>query len=1361
MQKRLFAIVAATLLAYGCDSPLEPEALLEVAPPPSFGVVNVPGDDPVLLGVTDWGELIRIDVAAGTATKIGTGGVDPVAGFEPGWTGIAFGPDGRLYVSSHPFGDTRKNEGCVDRFGVPTPCTHLYRINPVDGAIISDEGSLDYPNVTDIDWGTDGWLGASRTIADPFWGFVGGFLHVDPQMIGNPSSVIPDLGRFERASAVYPHWYPVGSGGVARHPLTGEWWGVEEYSIPALYRFDPVTGKAIEGSRGGIRDGNKDPGFGFSGLEIASSGRAFVVKRDEFELYEIDLNAAEPQIQNIPLRKEGQILGSLTGVTEGDIAAFAMSITPTRADVSFNLETVGADHFVISGTFTLDAGSDGIRPGDEETTVRLQALAETAPSGGLVRDEVLSLYRYTNSAPGITLLEIGDDNSFYAEGETSLSGVDQVSALFSLQVGNDQGAVRVLFTSIGQAPPRPQAYVIASTDRGELVSINFATGQSELLGRQLREDDKDIGWNGIAFAPNGNLYASARFNWGEPTDGCNGRYGRGPCSHLFIVEADSAGTFTKVGSTGLTFLTDLTFIGNDLRAGQYPDTPVDTSGAISSLSLVTGASTLLGRHGQDFTNGGLAYEEATGVLWVAEDEFGRGRLMKVDAATGAVLDAIQLTEGGSPIRFGFEGLQVMPSGVMIGVRYANKAVPDPAFQLYQISPSTGAVSVLAVDLPPLTGHFTSLIFAEGINRTPKANAGPDQVHTRPAPGLVDVVLDGGLSFDPDGTAVNPLTYEWQKNGVVFSRKVSATRSLDVGVHTFRLTVEDKDGAIRWDDVIVEILNVAPVAVAGSDTLVQAGTVASLSGASSSDIDGDITAWDWLVGAEVLASGETADLTLDAGTHAVTLRVTDNNGATAEDVVQVIVNAAPIAVASEDIVVRPGTAADLSAAGSSDPDGSITAWEWLIAGDVLATGETASLLLAEGTYTVTLRVTDDRGGTAEDVVQVTVIANAPPVAEAGNDIVVRIGTAADLSAAGSSDPDGSIVDWEWLINGQQEATGPTASLLLDVGTHTVTLRVTDNEGATAEDVVQVTVTPNAPPVADAGNDVVVQDGTAANLSAAGSSDPDGTITDWEWFIDGQPGPTGETVSLLLGVGTYTVTLRVTDDDGATAEDIVQVTVTSGGGPTEVVLSAAADAVLRPVLRNTNEGANPFLRLDDGYLPVLAFDLAGIDLSNVASATLVLTPDASQDTDGWGAGGGFIDAHRLNVEFVEGNGSAADSKVPDFIQGNGEGVTWNCRIDTQIQNLRRDCAKSERWDGGDFRAGATASFLQTNGAHDPVEFDVTADVVAGGARWLLKKQEGKQNGRGSSPAKFGLLSLFSREGAPDTASAPRLVIVFKSN
>ncbi len=88
-------------------------------------------------------------------------------------------------------------------------------------------------------------------------------------------------------------------------------------------------------------------------------------------------------------------------------------------------------------------------------------------------------------------------------------------------------------------------------------------------------------------------------------------------------------------------------------------------------------------------------------------------------------------------------------------------------------------------------------------------------------------------------------------------------------------------------------------------------------------------------------------------------------------------------------------------------------------------------------------------------------NQTPVANAGADQTVtdkaKPGVEpVTLDGSQSFDPDGTIVSYQWLDGGSQIATGETATVNLSVGTHTITLRVTDDQLASSTDQVIIQI-----------------------------------------------------------------------------------------------------------------------------------------------------------------------------------------------------------------------------------------------------------------------------------------------------------------
>ncbi len=103
----------------------------------------------------------------------------------------------------------------------------------------------------------------------------------------------------------------------------------------------------------------------------------------------------------------------------------------------------------------------------------------------------------------------------------------------------------------------------------------------------------------------------------------------------------------------------------------------------------------------------------------------------------------------------------------------------------------------------------------------------------------------------------------------------------------------------------------------------------------------------------------------------------------------------------------------------------------------------------------------------------------------------------------------------------------------------------------------------PPVADAGGPYSGQVGSPITLDGSGSYDPDGDILSFLWdFGDGSPmldsWPEATVTHAYAAAGTYTVTLTVSDDDGAEDSDTTTATVTDGSGEPGGIAGTVTDA-----------------------------------------------------------------------------------------------------------------------------------------------------------------------------------------------------------
>jgi len=157
-----------------------------------------------------------------------------------------------------------------------------------------------------------------------------------------------------------------------------------------------------------------------------------------------------------------------------------------------------------------------------------------------------------------------------------------------------------------------------------------------------------------------------------------------------------------------------------------------------------------------------------------------------------------------------------------------------------------------------------------------------------------------------------------------------------------------------------------------------------------------------------------------------------------------------------------------------------------------------------------------------------------------------------------------------------------------GDYTVTLTVTDGNGLTAVDTMDISIA-NVAPTANFSFAANPSDMSGLTIDFTDlSTDPDGTIASWDWdFGDGSPhGTTQNPTHVYAGAGTPLVTLRVIDNNGALSSPAtveVDVPIVTGGGDCSLSTGALADTA--GYQGDDFAGGNPPL---PSYINTTAFD-----------------------------------------------------------------------------------------------------------------------------------------------------------------------------
>ena len=391
--------------------------------------------------------------------------------------------------------------------------------------------------------------------------------------------------------------------------------------------------------------------------------------------------------------------------------------------------------------------------------------------------------------------------------------------------------------------------------------------------------------------------------------------------------------------------------------------------------------------------------------------------------------------------------------------------------------------------------------------------------------------------------------------------------------TYYFTVTNSSGCISASSANA-FLNAIPISNAGADQSVNEGTLVTLDGSASSDTDNQTLSYNWLAPAGITLSSTTvAKPTFTApevqSNQNYTFTLTVNDGYTNSVSDQIVVNVkqvnkTPVANAGADQSVNEGVLVTLDGSASSDQDNNTLTYLWTAPAGITLSSTTAAKptftapeVQTNQNYTFALIVNDGTVNSTADQVVITVKqVNKAPVANAGADQSVNEGTLVTLDGSASSDQDNNTLTYLWTAPAGITLSSVTAAKPTFTGpevqsNQNYTFSLTVNDGtvnSTADQVIITVKQVNKAPIANAGTDQSLNEGTLVTLDGSASSDADNNTLTYLWTA-----PAGIPLSSATAAKptftapevqtnqNYIFTLTVNDGIASSTADQVTITV----------------------------------------------------------------------------------------------------------------------------------------------------------------------------------------------------------------------------
>jgi len=436
----------------------------------------------------------------------------------------------------------------------------------------------------------------------------------------------------------------------------------------------------------------------------------------------------------------------------------------------------------------------------------------------------------------------------------------------------------------------------------------------------------------------------------------------------------------------------------------------------------------------------------------------------------------------------------------------------------------------------------------------------DFSYTPSNPNTDNIVYFTDLSVDTDGTIVSWL---WNfGDGVTSTNRNPSHQYSHSGIYTVTLRAWDNDDCYSDSSKSITMKQKPIVNFSYSPSAPTTVEIIQFYD-NSYDNDGTMTSWIWDFGDGTSSTDQspTHQYTTN-GTYTVSLQVTDNDGLAGRKTKSITVKIKPIADFSyTPQSPKPGDTIQFTDL-SYDPDGRIVSWSWDFGDQIrLSTQNPAHKYVNDGKYKVILLITDNDGFTATKIINISVKINQLPNADFAYSPSAPTTDDTIQFTDHSTDIDGTITVWSWDFGDSSTSTiqNPTHKYT-NSGTYSVSLQVTDDDGASKSKSISVTVKQNIKPKANFTYSASSPKVNESIQFTDGSQDPDGTIVAWSWnFGDGKTSTIKSPTHTYTKVGTYQVSLQVTDNNGAVHSKTTSIVIAKTPG-FELILVISAIALV---------------------------------------------------------------------------------------------------------------------------------------------------------------------------------------------------------